>query len=123
MNGWIVAAGIMALICTAGHVIAGSKMFYRPIEAVLTDQLQSAVFSAIWNLITIHFGLSSLALFIVALLGRPDVAIWLIAAQFAGYAAVYLVISLRLGGPMKLFQWMPFALTAGLAAIGALAIN
>jgi hypothetical protein len=120
MNTWILAAGVSALICTAGHAFAGAKLFYRPIKAALADSLQSGVFTGMWNLITIHFGLSSLALFVVGLRGHPDVAIWLIAAQFAGYAAVYLAISLRLGGPIKLFQWTFFALTAGLAAIGAL---
>jgi hypothetical protein len=55
--------------------------------------------------------------------GPPNLAVWLIAAQFAGYAAVYLGISLRLGGPLKLFQWMLFASTACLAAVVALVSN
>ena len=42
-----------------------------------------------------------------------------LAAQFAGYAALYLAISLRLGGALKLFQWMPFASTAIVTAVGA----
>lgn len=45
-------------------------------------------------------------------LGRQNAAAWLIAAQFAGYAATYLAMSLRLGGAWKLFQWLPFAATA-----------
>jgi hypothetical protein len=53
--------------------------------------------------------------------GQQQGAIWLVAAQFAGYAAIYLAISLRLGGVLKLFQWLPFAATAMLAAAGALA--
>jgi hypothetical protein len=43
----------------------------------------------------------------------------LIAAQFAGYAAVYLVMSLHLGGALKLFQWIAFGSTAILTAVGA----
>jgi hypothetical protein len=39
--------------------------------------------------------------------------------QFAGYAATYLVLSARLGGLLRLFQWIPFGVTAILAAIGA----
>ena len=72
-----------------------------------------------WHLITINFALSAIAL-IVCGVYRPAREIgWLVAAQFAGYSAVYLAISLRLGGVLRPFQWMPFGLTAILAAIGA----
>src|SRR5215467_15149676 len=47
---------------------------------------------------------------------------WLVAAQFAGYAAIYLVTSLRLSGALELFQWIPFAATAIVTALGAIAI-
>ena len=43
----------------------------------------------------------------------------LITAQFAWYAAVYLVMSLHLGGALKLFQWIAFGSTAILTAVGA----
>jgi hypothetical protein len=46
------------------------------------------------------------------------VARLLVAAEFASYAAAYLVISLRLGGATRLFQWIPFGATAALAAVG-----
>jgi hypothetical protein len=72
-----------------------------------------------WHLITIHFALSAVALLVLTARRRGDTAAWLIAAQFAGYAAVYLVISLRLGGALKLFQWIPFGSTAILTAVGA----
>jgi hypothetical protein len=74
-----------------------------------------------WHLITINFTLSALALLVLGAYGRQDAAAWLIAAQFAGYAATYLVISLRLRSAWKLFQWLPFAATAILAAGGAVA--
>jgi hypothetical protein len=95
-------------------------MFYQPMQAALSNELLSGVLRAMWHLITIQFGLSALALFIVGLIAKPDFIAWLVAAQFAGYAALYLVISLRLGGPFKLFQWTLFGLTAGLAAAGSL---
>jgi len=119
MNGWLLAGGSMALLCAAGHAIAGRSMFYRPIASALGNDLHAGVFSGMWHLITIHFTLSAFALPILAADGRHDAAAWLIAAQFAGYAAVYLVISLRLGGALKLFRWIPFAFTAILAALGA----
>jgi hypothetical protein len=123
VNGWLLAGGLMALICAAGHAFAGRPMFYRPMRAALGDELQSGVLAGMWHLITIHFTLSAVALLVLGARGQHDAAVWLIAAQFAGYAATYLVISLRLGGALKLFQWIPFAATAILAAAGALAAH
>jgi len=94
-------------------------MFYHPIKSAITDRLHAGILTGIWHLITIHFVLSAVALFVLAARGRGDAAAWLIAAQFAAYAALYLVMSLRLGGALKLFQWIPFGSTAILTAIGA----
>jgi protein-S-isoprenylcysteine O-methyltransferase Ste14 len=121
MNWWLAAGGLMASICGAGHAIAGRRMFYRPIRSAIADERHAGVLTGMWRLITIHFVLSALALFVVAARGgRGDAAAWLIAAQFAAYAAVYLVVSLRLGGALKLFQRIPFGSTAILTAVGAI---
>jgi hypothetical protein len=119
MNWWMAAGGLMASMCTAGHAIAGRKMFYHPIKLAITDRLHAGVLTGMWHLITIHFALSAVALFVLAARGRGDAAAWLIAAQFTTYAALYLVMSLRLGGVLKLFQWIPFGSTAILTAVGA----
>ena len=42
----------MALICAAGHAIAGRNMFYRPIKSALRSELQAGVFTGMWHLIT-----------------------------------------------------------------------
>jgi len=119
VNWWMLAGGLMALSCAVGHAIAGLNMFYRPIKLAITNELHAGVLTGMWHLITINFTLSALALFVLGAYGRQDAAAWLIAAQFAGYAAAYLVISLRLGGALKLFQWLPFALTAIVTAVAA----
>jgi hypothetical protein len=119
VNWWMFAGGLMAMSCAAGHAIAGSSMFYRPIKSAITNQLHAGIVTGMWHLITIHFVLSALALLVLSASGQQDAVAWLIAAQFAGYAALYLGISLRLGGALKLFQWIPFAITAILAATGA----
>jgi len=122
MNLWMLAGGLMVLICAAGHAIAGRNMFYRPIKSALRSELQAGVFTGIWHLITIHFALSAIALLTLGIHGRGDALAWLIAAQFAGYAAAYLVISLRLGGPLMLFQCVPCGATALLGALAAIAM-
>ena len=121
MNWWLLAAAVMAAICAAGHAFAGRDMYFRPIRSALKDEGLSAVLTGFWHLITIHFALSAILL---GALGAGyvggTVAAWLIAAQFAGYAVVYLALSLRLGGALKLFQWPLFGAIAIFSALGAL---
>jgi hypothetical protein len=120
VNWWMFAGGLMAMSCAAGHAIAGLNMFYRPIKSAITNELHAGILTGMWHLITIHFVLSALALFVLGAYAQQDAVTWLIAAQFVAYAALYLGISLRLGGALKLFQWIPFATTAILAVTGAL---
>ena len=120
MNWWMLAAGTMALICAVGHAIAGRSMFYRPIKSDLRSELHAGVFTGMWHIITINFTLSAIALVALNTCGNGNAVAWLVAAQFAGYAAVYLIISLRLSAALKLFQWMPFGATAILSALGAI---
>ena len=119
VNWWMLAGGLMALSSAAGHAVAGLNMFYRPIRSAIANELHAGVLTGMWHLITIHFLLSAIALLALGTYGRGAAVAWFISAQFAGYAAVYLVISLRLGGALKLFQWIPFGVTAILAAVGA----
>ena len=70
MNWWMLAGGLMALICAVGHAIIGWSMFYRPISSVITRDLHAGVFTGMWHLITINLTLSALALLVLALTGR-----------------------------------------------------
>jgi hypothetical protein len=120
VNWWMVAGGAMALICAVGHAIAGRSMFFRPIKSDLRSELHAAVFTGMWHIITINFTLSAIALAVLSIRDLGHAVAWLVAAQFAGYAAVYLIISLRLSGALKLFQWIPFGVTAILGTLGAI---
>jgi hypothetical protein len=121
MNWRVLAGGLMALIWAAGHAIGGRDMFYRPITAALDSKLHAGVFTGMWHIITIHFTLSAIALLALGFRGSGVAVAWLVAAQFAGYALIYIVISLRLGRGLRLFQWMPFGATAILSTLGAAA--
>ena len=114
MNWWMLAGGLMALICALGHAIIGWSMFYRPISSVITSDLHAGVFTGHRHVAPDHDQPHALgACSARACAYRPaDAAAWLIAAQFGGYAVAYLIISLHLGGALKLFQWLPFAATA-----------
>jgi hypothetical protein len=116
----MLAGAGMAAICAAGHAVAGWSSIYRPIRSAIKEELQAGVFTGMWHLITIHFALSALALGIIAVRGGNDLTAWLIAVQFASYTVAYLAVSFRLGGVFKLFQSLPFGMTALLAVAGAL---
>src|SRR6516225_2536431 len=85
----MLAGGLSALVCTAGHALAGVGMFYRPIKTSVADPLQAGVFTGMWHLITINFALSAIALIVCGVYGPAREVGWLVAAQFAGYSAVY----------------------------------
>jgi hypothetical protein len=54
----VLAGGLSALVCTAGHEAVGVGTFYRPIKAAIADHLQVGIFTAMWHLITINLALS-----------------------------------------------------------------
>ena len=60
MNWWMLAGGLMALICAVGHGVSGRTMFYRPISSAITSDFYAGVFAGMWHLITINFALSAL---------------------------------------------------------------
>ena len=66
MNWWMLAGGLMALICAVGHGVSGRTMFYRPIGSAITSDFYAGVFAGMWHLITINFALSALALLVLA---------------------------------------------------------
>ncbi len=119
MNWWVEASGLLGASCTAGHALAGHHKYFLPIKARLHDAEQSAIFSGMWHLITLHFGLSSLALIYCGFWNVGAPIVWLIAAQFLAYGAIYLVLSVRLRGLGRLFQWTLFGAVGVSASVGA----
>src|SRR5262249_17321488 len=93
--------------------------FYRPMRAALTDRLQQTVLSNMWHIITIHFVVAAVALLIGGLGWGDSVLALAIGGQFASYAILALLPSLRLGTVGFLPQWVLFAAVAVLAVLGA----
>jgi hypothetical protein len=60
----MLAGSAMALLCAAGHALAGRGMFYRPIRSAIGNDLHAGVFTGMWHLITINVTLSAIALFV-----------------------------------------------------------
>jgi hypothetical protein len=43
----LLAGGLMALICTAGHAIAERKMFYQPTRSALATELHAGILTGL----------------------------------------------------------------------------
>ena len=121
-NWWLLVAGLGGFASAGGHAFSGNRMFYRPMRAALTDRVQQAALSNIWHIITIHFSLSALALLIGGVSRGDSILALAIGGQFASYATLALILSLRLGGIGFLPQWMLFAAVAVLAGLGAVSL-
>jgi hypothetical protein len=115
MNWWMLAGGLSALLCTAGHAFAGVGIFYRPDQG---GHRQSLASRRIYRNVASHHD------------------------QFRGCRRSRSLSSASMGEEEKQhgwrhnspvtpsstwlyrcvlaeFQWMPFGITAILAAIGA----
>jgi len=120
MNAFVIASGIMALLAALGHALAGPKMFYIPMVTVLREDTHKAVFAGMWHLITIHFAASSIYIAAAGIEGLAGGLTWIVAAQFAAYSVIFLALSARLGNPLRLFQWIIFALVPIFYGVGCL---
>jgi hypothetical protein len=87
-------------------------------RAALSESLHQGVLDILWYIVTIHFAASGIALLAVALGAGDGLLAAVISLQFGAYAALALLISLRLGGIARLPQWMLLAAVALLAAYG-----
>src|SRR5262245_39852841 len=103
MNWWMLAGGLMALVCALGHAVPGAGLYLRPIRVAVSNDLLASIVTGMWHLITINFILSALAL-ILGVRGGQQAIAWFVAAQFGLYAVVYLVLSLRFGGSSSFFS-------------------
>ena len=62
MNWWMFAGAALAVICAAGHAVAGWSMFYRPIKSTLHSEVLAGLFTGVWHIITINLTLSAMVL-------------------------------------------------------------
>jgi hypothetical protein len=92
MNAWLIAVGFLAAGAAVGHAVPGAKMFYSPIIGRLDDAKLRAVFTAIWQIVTIHFALNGVALVVSGFVGGGAMIASLVVLQFTGYAIVYLIL-------------------------------
>ncbi|MCB5164423.1 hypothetical protein LG634_06185 [Streptomyces bambusae] len=125
MNGWLLAAGVVAFGVAGIHMTAGHKDVVRPL---LTGDLAAeprGALHAVWHMVTADLVLSAAALLWLSVAdgtaGRALVA-WFVAAHFLAYAAVFLAVTLSMGWSrplLRLPQWILLLPVAVLAGAGA----
>ncbi|MEU2035915.1 hypothetical protein [Nocardia amamiensis] len=124
MNGWWLAAGVSAAAVAAVHVVAGHVDPVRPLLACALPEVPKRTLHAVWHLVSADLVLAAITLIVLAF-AQPsgsDLAGLLLAAHFAAYTAVFLVIIASLRGPRRLLrlpQWMLLLPIAVLAWLGA----
>ncbi|TXS49101.1 hypothetical protein [Streptomyces sp. t39] len=125
MNGWLLAAGITALIVAMVHIVAGHRDVVRPLLSCGVADEPKRVLHAVWHMVSIDLVFSGLVLLHLSLKdGTPGAGMvaWFVAAHFLAYAAVFLVVTLSVGWPgplLRLPQWILLLPVAALTAAGA----
>ncbi|MCP9944026.1 hypothetical protein LUX12_03255 [Streptomyces somaliensis] len=122
MNGWLFAAGLLAAATAVVHVVAGGRSVVRPLLGSSLPAEPRRTLHAVWHLVTADLSLSSVVLLALAWASEPSTPLVLfIAAQYAAYAVVFLVVALTADWPrplLRLPQWMLLLPVGVLAFLG-----
>ncbi|MCQ0022991.1 hypothetical protein M4914_08550 [Streptomyces somaliensis DSM 40738] len=122
MNGWLFAAGLLAAATAVVHVVAGGRSVVRPLLGGSLPAEPRRTLHAVWHLVTADLSLSSVVLLALAWASEPSTPLVLfIAAQYAAYAVVFLVVALTADWPrplLRLPQWMLLLPVGVLAFLG-----
>ncbi len=111
VNGFLIAAGLLALLTSGVHIFLGGRDVARPLlEARLEDEIKYTLY-ACWHFASIFFVLSS-ALFLLGGLGTVNLGATVVASASSLYI-VFGLIFLNVkyfvsepGGLSRLPQWI-----------------
>lgn len=124
MNAWLLSAGSVAAVVAAIHLILGHVDPVQPLMRSALADIPKRTLHAVWHLVSVDLVLGASALFYLGI-AHPaggGLVAGVLAAHFAAYAAVFLVLALRLDQPRRglaLPQWLLLLPIAALSAIGA----
>ena len=124
MNPWFLAAGSLAAAVAAIHLVLGHVDPVQPLLHSALAEIPKRTLHAVWHLVSVDLVLAaSVLLYLgVAQPSGSELAAALVAAHFAAYSTVFLVLTLRLEAPRRglaLPQWLLLLPVAVLSAIGA----
>lgn len=126
MNLLVTLAGATALMTTAGHFTAGTKMYLKPLLASDIEPVAKKVLHCVFHYVSVFLVLSTAALLWIGLGMADAVAVDALARFIAlNYIAfgIWQLVLAKLSGipsaPVKMFQWVFFFVIAALALWGS----
>ena len=125
MNWYIIIAGLIASVTTAGHFAVGSKEFLKPMLGASFDPISKKVMHCVFHYVSTYLILSAVTLLLIGLniwSGAGFVAVTkFIAANYVVFAIWQIVLAIASDIPkgiFKLFQWIFFVLISLFSFLG-----
>ena len=126
MNGFAIAAGIIAGFTTIGHFALGTRMYLNPMLDADFAEVPKTVMLSVFHYVSTYLVLSTIALLLHGFaLYAPEgsgLLLRFISLNYALFAAwqIGLAVQSKIERwPLKLFQWTFFVLIAVLGWIGS----
>lgn len=119
LNKPLAAAGILAILYCGVHVFAGGPEVHVPALASDLAPMVKGVISVVWHAITAFMLLNGLALLWLSRNTAQAALGWLIVAQFAAFAVIFIGYGIsRFGELTTMPQWSGFLVISAIAAWG-----
>lgn len=124
MNAWLICAGSLAGVAAGIHLVLGHVDPVQPLLSSSLSEIPKRTLHAVWHLVSVDLALATFVLLYLGIVqpAGSGLAAEILAAHFAAYAAVFLVLAVQLDrarGGLALPQWLLLLPVAVLSAIGA----
>lgn len=120
MSWQLVAAGLLAALGAAWHGAGGERTILRDLRASQTPPLSKVLLRTVWHLLTLTLSATAIWLLASGIAGPGTLGgERFIAALYAGYALVALVVAAYRGALLKIPQWLLLGAIAALTWWGA----
>jgi hypothetical protein len=110
MNGYFIAAGLLAVLSTGVHLFAGGKEIVRPLFKSSLERSIILVLYACWHIVTATLALSAFALLASGIGWVRDCGmVGLISTMWVCFGLAFIVVSgmdRRPGALLRYPQWM-----------------
>ncbi len=123
MNWLVISSGILGLITSAAHIVAGGKEVARPLLAsTLNDEVKLTTY-ACWHLVSVSLVATSLGLLAAGLgfIKSPSMVIF-VSALWILYGIVFLVVTLRVAKPPGIVRFPQWTLLLPVGLLGLLGV-